>query len=136
MTEITLLILVLMFLVVCFVVVHFYDKKLVKSIAEHEKRLEEKGILKRHFSKPTSNWCKCLWPEVELNHRHKVLISESCGFVSLCKIHLSAFVCNDFIKSESRLYIALSDFTPPFSFSFRLHKKLKWSGRGWFSRGN
>ena len=55
MTEITLLILALMFLVVCFVVVHFYDKKLVKNIAEHEKRLEEKGILKRHFSKPTSN---------------------------------------------------------------------------------
>ncbi len=55
MTEITLLILVLIFLAVCFVVVHFYDKKLVKSIAEHEKRLEEKGILKRHFSKPTSN---------------------------------------------------------------------------------
>ena len=54
MTEITLLILVSTFLIVCFVVVHLYDKKLVKSIAEHEKRLEEKGILKRHFSKPIS----------------------------------------------------------------------------------
>ena len=54
MTEITLLILVSIFLIVCFFVVHLYDKKLVKSIAEHERRLEEKGILKRHFSKPIS----------------------------------------------------------------------------------
>ena len=54
MTEITLLILVLTFLIVCFFVVYLYDKKLVKSITEHEKRLEEKGILKRHFSKPLS----------------------------------------------------------------------------------
>ena len=58
MTEITLLILVLMFLVVCFVVVHFYDKNLVISIAEHEIRLEENGILKRLFSKTSSN-CYC-----------------------------------------------------------------------------
>ena len=55
MTETTLLILVVLFLLVCFIGVYFYDKKLVKEIEEYEKRLEKKGILKRHFSKPTSN---------------------------------------------------------------------------------
>tara|TARA_B100000029_G_scaffold477654_1_gene522935 strand:- start:1055 stop:1219 length:165 start_codon:yes stop_codon:yes gene_type:complete len=52
MTETTLLMLVGLFLIGCFVVVYLYDKKLVKSITEYEKRLDEKGILKRHFSKP------------------------------------------------------------------------------------
>ena len=52
MTEVHLLIIVLLFLVGCFFVVYYYDGKLVKAITEYEKRLEEKGILKRHFSKP------------------------------------------------------------------------------------
>jgi len=52
MTETTLLILVLLLLAGCFGVVYYYDKRLVKGIIEYEKRLEEKGILKRHFSKP------------------------------------------------------------------------------------
>ena len=51
MTEITLLLLVLLLLVGCFGVVYFYDRKLVKSIEEYEKRLEKKGIFKRHFTK-------------------------------------------------------------------------------------
>ena len=54
MTEITLLALVVLFLLGCFGVVYYYDKKLVKAISEYEKRLDEKGILKRHFSKPLS----------------------------------------------------------------------------------
>ncbi len=54
MTETTLLILVVLFLVGCFFVVYYYDRKIVKDIAEYEKRLDEKGILKRHFSKPIS----------------------------------------------------------------------------------
>ena len=52
MTETTLLVLVLLLLVGCFFVVYYYDKKLVKAIVEYEIRLEMKGILKRHFSKP------------------------------------------------------------------------------------
>jgi predicted Ser/Thr protein kinase len=52
MTEIHLLILVLFFLGGCFGVVYYFDKKLVKAIIEYEKRLDKKGILKRHFSKP------------------------------------------------------------------------------------
>tara|TARA_Y100001970_G_scaffold291886_1_gene430840 strand:+ start:542 stop:706 length:165 start_codon:yes stop_codon:yes gene_type:complete len=53
MTETTLIILVLLFLLGCFLGVYFYDKKLVKQIREYENRLEKKGILKRHFSKPS-----------------------------------------------------------------------------------
>ena len=54
MTETTLLVLVLLLLVGCFFVVYYYDRKLVKAITEYEKRMDEKGILKRHFSKPTT----------------------------------------------------------------------------------
>lgn len=50
MTEITLLVLVMFFLVFCFGVVYFYDKKLVRDIVKYEKRLNEKGILKRHYT--------------------------------------------------------------------------------------
>ena len=50
MTETTLLILLFLLLVGCLLGVYFYDKKLVKDIAEYEDRLEKKGILKRHFS--------------------------------------------------------------------------------------
>ena len=52
MTEITLLVLVLLLLVGCFFVVYYYDRKLVKAIAEYEKRFDKKGILKRLFIKP------------------------------------------------------------------------------------
>ena len=52
MTETTLLVLVLLFLVGCLGVVYYYDRKIVKAITEYEIRLEKKGILKRHFSKP------------------------------------------------------------------------------------
>jgi hypothetical protein len=52
MTETTLLVLVLVFLVGCLGIVYYYDKKLVKAIIDYEKRLDKKGILKRHFSKP------------------------------------------------------------------------------------
>ena len=54
MTETTLLVLVLLLLAGCFGVVYYYDRKIVKAIAEYEKRLDKKGILKRHFSKPIS----------------------------------------------------------------------------------
>jgi hypothetical protein len=54
MTETTLLVLVLLFLGGSLGVVVYYDRKIVKAIAEYEKRLDEKGILKRHFSKPLS----------------------------------------------------------------------------------
>ena len=54
MTETTLLVLVLLLLAGCFGVVYYYDRKIVKAITEYEKRLDEKGILKRHFSKPLS----------------------------------------------------------------------------------
>ena len=52
MTETTLLVLVLLFLAGSLGVVVYYDRKIVKAIAEYEKRLDKKGILKRHFSKP------------------------------------------------------------------------------------
>jgi len=54
MTETTLLVLVVLFLVGCLGIVYYFDKKLVKAITEYEIRLDKKGILKRHFSKPIS----------------------------------------------------------------------------------
>ena len=52
MTETTLLVLVLLFLAGSLGVVVYYDRKIVKAITEYEIRLDKKGILKRHFSKP------------------------------------------------------------------------------------
>jgi len=52
MTETTLLVLVLLLLAGCFGIVYYYDRKIVKAITVYEKRLEKKGILRRHFSKP------------------------------------------------------------------------------------
>ena len=52
MTETTLLVLVLLFLGGALGVVVYYDRKIVKAIAKYEERLDKKGILKRHFSKP------------------------------------------------------------------------------------
>ena len=54
MTETTLLVLVLLFLGGALGVVVYYDRKIVKAIASYEERLNKKGILKRHFSKPTT----------------------------------------------------------------------------------
>ena len=44
MTETTLLILVLLFLAGCFGVVYYYDRKIVKAIAEYEERLDLEPI--------------------------------------------------------------------------------------------
>ena len=54
MTETTLLVLVLLFLAISLGVVVYYDRKIVKAIAKYEERLDKKGILKRHFSKPST----------------------------------------------------------------------------------
>ena len=54
MTETILLILVLSLLGGALGVVFYYDRKIVKAIAKYEERLDKKGILKRHFSKPST----------------------------------------------------------------------------------
>ena len=51
MTETTLFVLITLFIVFIIYAVHVYDKILVKRINEHEEKLEEKGILKRHYYK-------------------------------------------------------------------------------------
>ena len=33
------------------IVIHFYDKKLIKGIKKHEEMMEKKGLFKRHFIK-------------------------------------------------------------------------------------
>ena len=46
----TLLLIGITIIILIFVVaIYFIDKKLVKKIEIYEKRLEEKGVLKRHF---------------------------------------------------------------------------------------
>ena len=51
MSEITLFILIGTFILFLILAIYFYDKKLVKQIKSYEKRLETKGIFKRHFIK-------------------------------------------------------------------------------------
>ena len=49
MTTTFLLICIVILILLFVIAVYFIDKKLVKKIKIYEKRLEEKGILKRHF---------------------------------------------------------------------------------------
>ena len=51
MSETTLLFIIVVFIVLLILVIHIYDKHLVKEINSYEKRLEKKGIFKRHFTK-------------------------------------------------------------------------------------
>ena len=46
MSETTLFILIIFFIFLLIVIIHFYDKHLVKEINNYEKRLEKKGIFK------------------------------------------------------------------------------------------
>ena len=51
MSETTLFLLIILFLVIIIYAVHIYDKTLLKRINDHEEKLEKKGILKRHYYK-------------------------------------------------------------------------------------
>ena len=51
MSEVTLLIIIVSFIVLLIAIIHFYDRYLVKEIDLYEKRLVKKGIFKRHFIK-------------------------------------------------------------------------------------
>tara|TARA_B100001057_G_scaffold499090_1_gene608468 strand:+ start:1369 stop:1542 length:174 start_codon:yes stop_codon:yes gene_type:complete len=51
MSETTLFLLIILFLVIIIYAVHIYDKILLKRINDHEEKLEKKGILKRHYYK-------------------------------------------------------------------------------------
>jgi len=53
--EITLLIVIAVFIILLIFIIHFYDKHLVKEIDLYEKKLVKKGVFKRHFIKDKEN---------------------------------------------------------------------------------
>jgi len=55
MSEVTFLTIIVVFIVLLIAIIHFYDRYLVKEINLYEKRLEQKGIFKRHFIKNKEN---------------------------------------------------------------------------------
>ena len=55
MSAVTLLTIIAAFIVLLIAIIHFYDRYLVKEINLYEKRLEQKGIFKRHFIKKKEN---------------------------------------------------------------------------------
>ena len=55
MSAVTLLTIIIVFIVLLIAIIHFYDRYLVKEINLYEKRLEQKGIFKRHFIKNKEN---------------------------------------------------------------------------------
>ena len=55
MSEVTLLTIIIVFIVLLITIIRFYDRYLVKEISLYEKRLEQKGIFKRHFIKNKEN---------------------------------------------------------------------------------
>ena len=54
MSETTLFIGIIIFIILLIFCIHSYDRYLVKEIKLYEKRLEKKGIFKRHFIKDRS----------------------------------------------------------------------------------
>ena len=54
MSEITLFIGIIVFIILLIICIHAYDRYLVKEIKIYENRLESKGIFKRHFIKTES----------------------------------------------------------------------------------
>jgi len=55
MSATTLLIGIIVFIIFLVICIHAYDRHLVKEIKNYEKRLEKKGIFKRHFIKTESS---------------------------------------------------------------------------------
>jgi predicted Zn finger-like uncharacterized protein len=55
MSETTLLIGIIIFIILLIICIHIYDRHLVKEITIYEKRLEKKGIFKRHFITSRTN---------------------------------------------------------------------------------
>jgi len=55
MNEFVLLSIIVVFIVLLIVIIHIYDRHLVKEIDLYEKRLVKKGIFKRHFIKNKEN---------------------------------------------------------------------------------
>ena len=49
MSETILFVGIIIFIILLIICIHAYDRYLVKEIQIYEKRLEEKGIFKRHF---------------------------------------------------------------------------------------
>ena len=49
MSEGILFIGIIIFIILLIICIHIYDRRLVKEITNYEKRLEKKGIFKRHF---------------------------------------------------------------------------------------
>ena len=55
MSATTLFIGIIVFIILLVICIHAYDRHLVKEIKNYEKRLEKKGIFKRHFIKTGSS---------------------------------------------------------------------------------
>ena len=55
MSEVTLLTIIAIFIGLLIIIIHIYDRHLVKEIDLYEKRLVKKGIFKRHFIKNKEN---------------------------------------------------------------------------------
>ena len=51
MTTTILLLIVIFAIILSVFAIYFYDKKLMKEIAEYEERMKNKGYFKRHFIK-------------------------------------------------------------------------------------
>ena len=54
MTQTILFLLIGIFIIILILLIHLYDRKIVKQIDDYEKNLEQKGILKRHYIKKNS----------------------------------------------------------------------------------
>ncbi len=76
MSEITLLIILIVFIVLLIFIIHIYDKYLVKEIDLYEERLVKKGIFKRHFIKTIPGKKKMIIKCKKCSHKFHVKVKD------------------------------------------------------------
>ena len=76
MNEITLLIILIVFIVLLIFIIHIYDKYLVKEIDLYEERLVKKGIFKRHFIKTIPGKKKMIIKCKKCSHKFHVKVKD------------------------------------------------------------
>ena len=76
MSESTLFTAIIVFIILLIICIHAYDRHLVNEIKIYEKRLEKKGIFKRHFIKIGSSKKKMIIKCKKCSHKFHVKIKD------------------------------------------------------------
>ena len=76
MSETNLFIGIIVFIILLVICIHIYDRHLAKKIKIYEKRLEKKGIFKRHFIKTIPGKKKMIIKCKKCSHKFHVKVKD------------------------------------------------------------